>query len=91
MGMGPVFSTLFKLALFVGAIGLLPTATAWLENEALQSALSHPVSGFVSYRAIQRGLLGRRAKSKSSHSPTRLHLSKESRDERASRKSLSST
>jgi hypothetical protein len=49
MGMGQVLSTFFKLALLIAGIGLLPLSTRWLSGAALENALSHPTSGFISY------------------------------------------
>ena len=62
MGISSVFSTIFKAALFLAAVGLLPRATVWLKTEALKASQFNPVSGFVSFRAINRQLMGKRSR-----------------------------
>ena len=61
MGISQVFSTIFKVGLFLAAVGLLPRATVWLESEALKANHFNPVGGFVSYRTINYRLIGKQS------------------------------
>jgi len=50
-----ILATLFRLALFLMAAGILTKATLFIAHEAFE-AHQH---GFVSYRAINRALMGK--------------------------------